>query len=242
MIKIDRTDCPKVLIGSPLTGKHYKKKTVVSALWEMQNHKCCYCEHEIPETGHLKTVDHFRPQSIFTSLINNWDNLLLSCSQCNGKKSNKFPVLADNKNERKVIYIEEETIQTSVLINPSDQTIDPEYHITYIIDDREEEFGLIISKGNSLSGKITIEVIGLSGLFYTKKNQKYLREVLLENYKNLLIAKDSDNNEQIEIIKERFILYMSSKHELAALSRAFVNYKRLDQRFSIRVLTGTEIN
>lgn len=56
----------------------------------MQHGKCCYCEQKIPKEGHQKAVEHFKPKSIFKYFINDWDNLLLACPQCNGKKSDKF--------------------------------------------------------------------------------------------------------------------------------------------------------
>ncbi len=91
MIKIRRTPCPAILLGKTPEGTHYNKTEVVSALWAMQHGKCCYCERRLPETGHLKAVEHFRPKSVFPELRNEWRNLLLACSQCNGQKADKFP-------------------------------------------------------------------------------------------------------------------------------------------------------
>ena len=106
MIFIVRSDVPKTLLGKTHEGDHYNKPQVVEALWEMQHGKCCYCEIDLPKKGHLKAVEHFAPKSIFKGLRNEWENLLLACSLCNGEKSNKYSViLSDKENVDKVIYI-----------------------------------------------------------------------------------------------------------------------------------------
>ena len=110
MIQIERGECPPVLGPAGRIHKYlYRTKKVVRALWDMQKQKCCYCEQLIPPDGHGKAVEHFHPQSIFKSRRNDWPNLLLACPQCNGKKSNKFPVmLTSNVDEVKVVYLKQE--------------------------------------------------------------------------------------------------------------------------------------
>ncbi|MCH7591776.1 MAG: HNH endonuclease, partial [Planctomycetes bacterium] len=92
MIHIPRTNRPPFLRRSK-AKKAYQDRRVVSELWKMQRHKCCYCESVIPELGHAKAIEHFRPQALFPSKRNEWKNLLLACAQCNGLKSDEFPVV-----------------------------------------------------------------------------------------------------------------------------------------------------
>ena len=93
MIRIKRQPCPSALEGVSSNANHYNKKEIVKALWDMQHMKCCYCECRIPQDGHLKAVEHFRPKSVYQELKNEWSNLLLACAQCNGKKRDKLPVM-----------------------------------------------------------------------------------------------------------------------------------------------------
>ena len=94
MIEIKRESCPKILYNFPTEGKLYNKPAVVKKLWDMQHGKCCYCESEIPKDGHGKEVEHYYPQaqSLYPHFRNDWNNLLLVCHSCNGKKSHKFPL------------------------------------------------------------------------------------------------------------------------------------------------------
>ena len=75
------------------TEKKYNQETVKSALIEMFNGKCAYCESHIIHINY-GDIEHFRPKSKFPEFCFEWDNLLLSCSICNGKsnKGNKFPL------------------------------------------------------------------------------------------------------------------------------------------------------
>ena len=206
----------------------------------MQYEKCCYCEQKIPFEGHSKAVEHFKPKSTFRYLRNDWDNLLLACPQCNGKKSDKFPIeLTDDSGETKVIYNQTESDAEPLIIDPSDSPIDPEEHIDFIVDDMDDQLGLTITRNNSMLGEITIDVVGLYRKFYTNENKEYYF-ILLDRYTTLLSAKHQNNNESIENSKERFKMMMSAKRKYAAFVRAFARYKQLDRRFGISIPVGAE--
>ncbi len=242
MIKIKRSKCPKVLAGSPKTGTHYNKKKVVKTLWEMQNHKCCYCEMEIPPEGHLKAVEHFSPQSVYKKKRNDWKNLLLACAQCNGKKSNKFPtILAKNKHVN-VLCLNKIKKASPLLIEPSNNRVDPEKHITFIVDEtRAEEYGLAIARNSSRRGRTTINTIGLYGTFYVRKRRMW-HSVLRALHTNLLLAKIQENQHNLRTMRERFRQYMSSRNEFAAYTREFVRQKGLHSvPFKIEIPTGYEV-
>lgn len=249
MISIERGPCPDVLGKKPSSGVAYRNQQVVHSLWSMQHGKCCYCEQAIPEEGHQKAVEHFRPQSIFKGRKNDWENLLLACPQCNGKKSDKFPVqLTRRVDEVKVIYLQKESesdlclieLFDLLLIDPSDSNIDPEDHIDFIVDDRENDYGLIIARNNSSKGKTTIEAIGLSNGFYTRKHRDLLASELLPLYAQMLRAKNQKEERQLDRIKREFEMYMSAKSELSALARAFAKYKRLDENFGLPIPSSEE--
>ncbi len=241
MIKINRAECPDALKDSPSEGTHYNKEQVVKPLWKMQHEKCCYCEMKIPEKGHLKAVEHFHPKSVFKGLKNDWLNLLLACAQCNGKKSDKFPVeLTDASSETKVVYIKSESGGEPQIIDPSDPNIDPEEHIDFIVEDSDDDLGLIKEKNNSRLGHFTIEVIGLDNYFYTKERRYFYINILAPHHLSLLQARDQNEDDSLEQYTQKFKMLMSAKGKLAAFARAFAKHKKLHERFEIDILTGSE--
>ena len=52
---------------------------------------CGYCGKIVEVSKSDFEIDHFVPKSLAKSKINNYDNLVYSCKQCNRKKSNKWP-------------------------------------------------------------------------------------------------------------------------------------------------------
>lgn len=241
MIKIERCKCPDVLGNSPCEGDKYKNRKVVQKLWGMQHRKCCYCEQKIPSEGHSKAVEHFRPKNIFKYLRNDWKNLLLACPQCNGKKSDKFPVeLTDESGETKVVYLETESDAEPLIIDPSNPGIDPEEHIDFIVDDADDVYGLITARDDNKLGQLTIEVVGLYNKFYTDKRRDYYIDVLMLEYRNLLMARQQNNEATIECCKKSFEMLMSAKGEFAAFVRAFARYKQLGRKFGISIPVRAE--
>jgi len=232
MIQIIRSVTPKTLIGSPLNVDRYNSKTVVKALFEMQHGKCCYCEQEIPEAGHLKAVEHFKPKSIFISLRNDWNNLLLACSQCNGKKSDKFPVmLSDHPTEAKVVYIKKISVGIILIIDPSNSKTNPEDYLDFNLNNSEENYGQIIAKNNDSAGLETIKAIGLAGEFYLRKHRDHYIQ-LERAFLTLLQATEQNNQFSIMNSKNQWTLLLNEECKFAGLARAYARYKRLD-RFGI---------
>ncbi len=171
MISINRDDCPEKLAGGSSAQDRYAHREVVRTLHLMQHGKCCYCELEISDEGHGKAVEHFAPKAVFEGRRNDWENLLLACAQCNGKKSDDFPVemLTDELDEPKVVYLANPESGTPLVINPSNPSIDPEAHLDFVLDEKNDlHHGLIHSKDNSNMGRVTIDVLGLDRPYYTE--------------------------------------------------------------------------
>jgi uncharacterized protein (TIGR02646 family) len=242
MIAIKRSPSPSILKEPEPDKDLYNRKEVVDTLWAMQHGKCCYCENLIPQKGHLKAVEHFRPKSIFKYLTNQWENLLLSCAQCNGKKKDRFPVVSDRSGNFEIVYASEPTDETPALVDPS--LIDPEDHIDFDFSSLESEdgFGIVMEKGGSLIGKTTIEILGLAGSFHAKKRYNFFLDAICANYLNLLRAKNQENQAALEASKQAFRNLMSAKSEFAAFARAFARQKKLDlPPFELRIPVGWEI-
>ena len=67
----------------------YKYSDVKDALKSLYHGKCAYCETYDPSPH----VEHYRPKrGGYYWLAYSWDNLIISCSQCNTNKGNQFPI------------------------------------------------------------------------------------------------------------------------------------------------------
>jgi uncharacterized protein (TIGR02646 family) len=124
MIKVERTEKPKVLKDNAekwlseyltarsnylknktsknkkildATEKKYNNKAVKEALKTMFFNKCVFCESKITHIDYGE-IEHFKPKSKYPDYCFEWENLLLSCSICNGKanKGDKFPLEDEN--------------------------------------------------------------------------------------------------------------------------------------------------
>ncbi len=242
MIKIKRCECPEVLADTPQEGIHYNKQPVVEALHKMQNKKCCYCEQILPEGGQGKAVEHFHPRSIYKHKINDWKNLLLACDQCNGNKSSKFPVYLPNKDGELVVIDNPTTTDGEpIMIDPSDDSLDPEDHITFLVEDREDDilWGLACEKNKSQRGRKTIDVIELYKKYYLEKHQIFL-DKLFDLYTALRTAHIIIGNDQKkQIYKDKLEMVMGAPNEFSALARAFARYKRLE-KYGVKIPAGYE--
>lgn len=67
-------------------NSRYKSKDIKTALADQYKSKCAFCEQKV-EQFH---VEHFRPKADYYWLAFSWDNLLLSCPTCNGRKDTNF--------------------------------------------------------------------------------------------------------------------------------------------------------
>lgn len=225
MIKIERTECPDILRDNQNQVDRYNRKEVVTALWEMQCGKCCYCERFLPEEGHAKAVEHFRPKAYYPSRRNEWDNLLLACAQCNGVKSDRFPVFSAPDT---VTYVTSADPRKPAMIDPT--KLDPEAHLNYSFDGRDfsAKVNALVFANTSL-GRETIEVVDLASPYNHKERLRHFRLVLCVHLRNLLEAKVSGNESSLARAKEEFSLLMIESNPLTALTRAFARFNKLDQ-------------
>ena len=70
--------------------KFYKVKSVQDRLKKIYSLKCAYCEKKLLDAP--KHIEHYRPKDSYFWLAYSWDNLLLSCGECNSIKGVDFKV------------------------------------------------------------------------------------------------------------------------------------------------------
>ena len=163
--------------------KIYGHADVRKLLMDCQHQKCCYCEKRVGQSGN---IEHFRPKSRYKQnneksfqypgyywLAYDWENLYLSCGDCNLNKADYFP-LAVVKN-RAQLHKNSISLKKPLLIDP--QKSDPEKHIGFIGQ-------YPYSKSNSKQGQITIDILKLdredlnSSRFSHLSNMKMLCRVV----------------------------------------------------------------
>jgi len=219
MIRITRTNCPKLLNESPVEGKIYRAESVVNTLYEMQHGKCCYCEMKIPKSGPEKTVEHFRPQERdeFRLLRNDWRNLLLACSGCNGSKGNNFPVNGQNQ---------------PLIIDPTDTSVDPEEHLEFIVTlDSDFLYGMVIERNSSEAGRTTINTLKLDNQFLTGRRRDFVHQ-LCSHYHNMLVAMSNNDKDDVESARALLINCAKPTKEFSACAKEFIEKTKVNEWYN----------
>ena len=118
---------------------YYNDREIKNRLLSDQHSKCCYCERH-REIRYESDVEHFRPKTNVSDdadhpgywwLAYDWENLLISCSNCNRRhKRNQFPLFEGSFRARGP----EDDLEAErpILINPTRE--DPEEFIGYVWD------------------------------------------------------------------------------------------------------------
>jgi uncharacterized protein (TIGR02646 family) len=172
----------------------YAANVVKVALLKVHAHKCCYCEKEhIPAN---LAIEHFRPKSGVKQnrkqrveypgyfwLAYNWNNLLLSCNDCNTKfKQTPFPL--SNPESRARSHNDDITIERPLFIDPASQ--DPRTHI---------RFRGAVPVHMTEAGRITIKELGLRRITLRDKRMEKLE--LLNRCQNIIeLAEGNPSNTQ----------------------------------------------
>jgi uncharacterized protein (TIGR02646 family) len=151
-------------------------------LWLFQD-KCAYCEADYRSTR--VQVEHFRPKSRVTGEKNHpgyyWlmfdpGNLLPSCSLCNSRKRNRFPV----SGRRAVVPGDDLKLEEPDLLNPYEDT-DIDSHIAFVTDETDEKlFGVAKEVGNSRKGHESIVSYGLNDDAKVRARQMEMKAFLRE--------------------------------------------------------------
>lgn len=127
------------LKSSDFDGDVYGSTAVKAALWTMQHHKCCFCEHAYERK--FSTVEHFRPKtrvrrsrSSSNKDLGYWwlgyefENLYFCCSNCNTPKSDYFP-LAAGATALVARELASHALEDALILDPGRD--EPEDHLTF---------------------------------------------------------------------------------------------------------------
>lgn len=143
---------------------YYNEKAVKDLLIKMHHSKCCYCEKRFRSRAYLH-IEHFRPKSGFRQTLGQekdelpgyywlafrWENLLLSCHDCNSvHKRTFFPLANPTRRARSHHDDDDLARERPLFIDPVAD--DPRDHIRFDGD---------LPRGTSRRGHMTIAGLGL---------------------------------------------------------------------------------
>ncbi len=199
MIHINKPNTVPTVLNNNVTNKNFNKNIankkfagtdrytkVKKELSELYNNKCAYCESDIT-VGAPNHIEHYRPKSIYYWLTYSWDNLLLSCPNCNVKKKDKFDIRNNKKkynNEAlKDLHnkiIDYDIFENPLLLNP-EKLSNSEFAKHFSFNAK----GKLIAKSDEM--KYTIEICDLNREKLIKKRisilNTYRAYLLLSSYK-----------------------------------------------------------
>jgi hypothetical protein len=131
---------------------------------------------------------------------------------CNGQKGEQFPVNAKGR---------------GILIDPSSNSIDPEKHIGFIVDDGPyDPIGMPIHR--TRRGRTTIETIGLYLPHYVRLRLFHFKKIVQPAYMKLLAAKKDGDIAEWSAAKLEFEDLLIGQSPFVSFVRCFARRRRLD--------------
>jgi uncharacterized protein (TIGR02646 family) len=118
----------------------YCSDAVRGALWELQHHKCCFCEHVYEQK--FSTIEHFRPKTSSRNetgqveegywwLAYEFENLYFCCSNCNTPKSNWFPI-GGGRRYKSYELPWNNGWEDPLILDPGSTTTNPAKHLCFV--------------------------------------------------------------------------------------------------------------
>ncbi|MDZ7320975.1 AAA family ATPase [Kosakonia sacchari] len=202
--------------------KVFKSKEVKSALYDLFQGKCAWCESRISATS--ADICHYRPKAGVAEsrnhpgywwLVNEWGNLLLSCADCNrprrhddviAGKANRFPL--EDENQR-ALSPGHEINERPLLLDP---TVDnPDDWFVY------DQHGRVAS--DMPRGQMTIAILGLNRSSLLIERQRVIVELraTIDRLQRYQQAPLMDNFMLSEL--NRLVAYTADDAEFAAMKR-----------------------
>lgn len=201
----------------PLKDTIYRHESVKNVQLNAQHGKCCYCEKIS-----CGEIEHYRPKGAVKQspkstnqfpgyywLAYDWDNLLVSCTDCNRNKSTLFPL--EDETMRARDHHDNIESEAPLLINPA--SVDPRDHI---------QFHGEVPVGKTDSGKITIE-----GLNLRRPDLDESRRILLNQLKFLhkvMVSRQNSDTPNVlaQEAKEKLKKAVSPDAQFSSMARDFL--------------------
>lgn len=212
------TPLHKSVAPAALATNGYTHHSVKAALKHDQRYKCAYCERLL--NGDFGHVEHYRPKGGYWDeqrctlvtpgyhwLTNDWNNLLLSCSECNViYKRNHFPL--SDENARDILH---QNIQNEdpLLLNPYSDNLD--LHLKF-----REYFAVPVCDGHGVvseKGKTTIELLKLNSRLDLLRRREETWKQLMMLKRMVAFGKANGSKEIIDKAEHLISIIVSPDHE-----------------------------
>ncbi|MEM9921782.1 MAG: AAA family ATPase [Bacteroidota bacterium] len=192
------------------------ERDIIQSMLDPFQYKCSYCEQEVNFEDRQAVADRFRPRRSALTMDNvaapdhyywllyNWDNLFLSCSDCDFHKGKYFPV--DGRRLRKGSKNVDK--ETNVLLDVCKD--DPAKHIKY--DTNGRMIGL------DRRGQLTIEILKLNRPDLLARRKK-AAERIRRSLKNFIDIKGKKRFSRTFIDRINNLLTTHSKEEFQGMYR-----------------------
>lgn len=246
----EKPDAPKILSGKRVgeTLKFLKQKidsgeeiksddfkpiwtsnSVKDKLYNHHNWKCCYCEQK-REKKRDSDIEHFRPKTEIDGvgkpgywwLAYDWDNLFISCKQCNQAfKGTQFPLLDRNRGN----FEDGIDAERPVLIEPIKDNPDNFIAFRWTSGRNEPIVDIDIVKPIGIDtedrGSGTIMICGLNRDYLNKERggRTLFRLYFLSKYMNKFL--NENNEEAIADTAEMIRVETSADSTFAGFKRAY---------------------
>lgn len=226
---------------------HYKEDDVKDALKKLYNNKCAYCEqtveqfhveHYRPKRGTREKIENNEPESLHAGyywLSLSWDNLLLSCPNCNQKKGNKFRIRGKRVNKFSLssagdqwenihnLSEEYDKIEKPLLLNPERSDLDNQ-----LIFDKSGNV-----RSDKPEGQYTIETCDLNRTYLVDERRKIIGE-FVKDVKSVCVVIEASNGimryEEKDSMKQAILgvmqCFMSFIRKSMDMDEPFIGFRK----------------
>ncbi|AXH09327.1 TIGR02646 family protein [Malaciobacter halophilus] len=199
----------------------YKTSSVQKELTKIYYFKCAYCEKKLLDTD--LHIEHYRPKSVYYWLAYSWDNLLLSCGQCNRKKRNNFKI------ENSMAIYNNEEFSNIHNLSESYNKIEKPYAIN---PEKEDVFDKLIYDENAIikssDKRVLYTINDLCGLNRNELIEKRIQ--LITDFKNVVedyfYSFSQDSDEDIKSNIKFFIPLVKDFVSKVTLESEFYTFRR----------------
>lgn len=175
-------------------SRQYGHAKIRDVLREMSFHKCFYCESKLSKEN--EQVDHHREVAEYPELAFEWDNLYLSCSECNKRK------------------IPNSSINVEDCLDPCDEVENPADHMTF-------DGHSIRPKASSVYGSNTIQKYRLN-----RDELEFRRSVQLRHFVEFLLqiqtARIHNNDSLDQSIREKILSFKQPDHPFSLMFSIYI--------------------
>lgn len=225
LLKCAKKHEPELLKKKKIKPSCYKKSK--QKLEKQFYKKCAYCETEYLATSDT-WIEHYRPKSQYYWLAYEWSNLIPTCTKCNRKKKNYFPLINENNRVNKppmsngTLVYSDCKADTSTLMNEQAFILhpkidNPETFLDFRIDNKFTGIEItgkdIIDSCYNGRGYTTIEICDLNR-----------NDLKLDRYKKVVV-------EIIDAIENTFRLLQLCEVPLSKYEKAFcIHFDKIKQK------------